>query len=103
MNRKNLTTFLANRYTGFRFSWGMYSLFFSIGTFCLVLTDRFPQISFVEITIMIFLVFALSSVVFDKLKIRQKINESESKNNPVALSTNDSVKEILSILKGGKV
>lgn len=90
-----LKSFLSDRFTSFRFAWGFVSLFVSVGTFCIVLTDKFPHLNLVVTISGVLLFLLVFSFVLDLTKIRHEINFSESNTNPLSLETNKLCKEIL--------
>ena len=75
--------FVARRFTSFRFSWGFFSLFLSVLTFGIVLTDRFPIVQIELIIPLIFSLFVVFSFFMDKSGFRQSTNYSESEKNPM--------------------
>lgn len=86
--------FFSRRFTSLRFSWGFFSLFMSVGTFSIVLSDRITTISlpiaFIASTVMLIVL----SLFLDKTGIRQNVNGTESNSNPRMMELMQDVKEI---------
>lgn len=93
-SKVNWKYFFAKRFTSFRFAWGAFSLFFSIATFAIVLTDRFQFIDIEWALIVCLAMFLVSSIVLDLTGFRQSINQSESQSNPQMMELCKDVKEI---------
>lgn len=94
-----LIDFFSRRFTSFRFSWGFFSLFFSIGTFGIVLTDRFKGIGLLEALVFSMILFTITSIIMDITGIRGAINYSESNSNPRTVQMLKDLTEIRKELK----
>lgn len=91
--------FLSRRFTSFRFAWGFFSLFLSVATFSIVLTDRLPWLDFYSAVIGCLAVFFIASLFFDTTGLRQAVNQSESNSNPQMMDLCKDVKDIKARLK----
>lgn len=95
-------SFFSRRFTSFRFSWSFFSLFMSIGTFSIVLSDRLTWISIPTAVIGSCLILIILSVFLDKSGIRQIIYGTESNYNPKMMELMQDVKDIKEMLKWKK-
>lgn len=93
-NMKTIRDFFSKRFTSIRFSWSFFSLFMSIGTFSLVLTDRLPNVKFIDAIILCGIALVVFSLIVDFTGVRQNINKSESMSNPKMIELMQDVKEI---------
>jgi len=91
--------FFARRFTSFRFTWSVFSLFFSFATFLIVFTDRFKGFSIELVFVIGVIGFFIASIFFDRWGIRQAINQSESLSSPIAYEVYKDVKEIKELVK----
>lgn len=94
-----IKNFIARRFTSFRFTWSVISLFLSFGTFLIVFTDRFHFVS-IELLFVIGLIgFFILAILFDRTGMRQSVNASETMSSPISFEVYKDIKEIKELVK----
>lgn len=86
--------FFLKHFTSFRFTWSLFGMGLSLGTFSLVLSDKFSQYDPVLIFIGVAITILFFAVMIDILGLRQGVNESESLSNPISVKIMKDVEEI---------